>query len=66
MNVYGFHHGASPVRKSVSVQGLRTILLSAFVSTWARARDSGAGPRMTFPSLLYCDPWQGHLFRRKQ
>lgn len=21
----------------------------------------GAGPRTTLPSLLYCDPWQGHL-----
>ena len=25
------------------------------------ARTSGAGPRMTLPSLLYCEPWQGHL-----
>ena len=34
-DIYGFHQGASPVRKSVSVHGLRTILLSALVSTGA-------------------------------
>lgn len=52
-DIYGFHQGASPVLKSVSVQGFSTILLSALVSTCARARDNGAGPRITFPSLLY-------------
>ena len=62
VSIYGFHQGASPVRKSVSVHGLRTILLSALVSTWARASESGAGPLITFPSLLYCDPWHGHMY----
>jgi len=25
------------------------------------ARERGAGPRITLPSLLYWEPWQGHL-----
>lgn len=32
------HHGASPVLKSVSVQGVSTTL-SSVTSTWARASD---------------------------
>ena len=30
-------------------------------TTWARAKESGAGPRITFPSALYWEPWHGHL-----
>ena len=29
--------------------------------TCASARLSGAGPRITLPSALYCEPWHGHL-----
>ena len=33
----------------------------SLIPACASARDSGAGPRITLPSLLYCEPWQGHL-----
>ena len=60
-----FHQGASPVRKSVSVQGAR-ITFPSVGTTWARASDKGAGPRTTLPSLLYWDPWQGHLQNKEK
>ena len=33
----------------------------SLISACASARDSGAGPRITLPSLLYCEPWQRAL-----
>jgi len=55
-----FHQGSRPVRKSVSVQVVRPTLPSKSV-TWLRAKLRGAGPRTTLPSLLYWDPWHGHM-----
>ncbi len=43
-----FHHAGAPVRKSVSVQGVRVTLPSGVV-TCASASESGAGPRTTLP-----------------
>jgi len=49
------------VRKSVSVQGENTTTSDSLMLACARARERGAGPRITLPSLLYWEPWQGHL-----
>lgn len=54
------HHGARSVRKSVSVHGV-SVTTSSSMEMCASASESGAGPRMTLPWLLYCDPWHGHL-----
>ena len=56
-----FHQGSRPVRKSVSVQGEKMMVSVSLISACARARERGAGPRITLPSLLYWEPWQGHL-----
>jgi len=49
------------VRKSVSVHGEKITVSESLIAACASARDSGAGPRITLPSSLYCDPWHGHL-----
>ena len=56
-----FHQGARPVRKSVSVQGVKMMTSLSLMSACASARERGAGPRITLPSLLYWEPWHGHL-----
>ena len=49
------------MRKSVSVHGEKITVSESLIAACASARDSGAGPRITLPSSLYCDPWHGHL-----
>ena len=49
----------SPVRKSVSVQSVK-VTMSSFTSQCARARDSGAGPRI-FLLQAGTAGWQGGL-----
>lgn len=56
-----FHHGASPVRKSVSVQALSSTLSASSTLACASASDRGAGPRIFLPVASYWLPWQGHL-----
>merc|ERR1712146_740875 len=54
-----FHHGAKPVRKSVSVHGDTAMLPSSPTEVCASDNDSGAGPRTTLPFSSYCEPWHG-------
>merc|ERR1719266_1712137 len=58
--VQASHHGARPVRKSVSVQG-DTATLPSWMLVCAKARDKGAGPRTTLPFSSYCEPWHGQM-----
>ncbi len=54
-------HAAKAAARTPPAHQVEKVTTSSTTSQCASARDSGAGPRIFFPSELYWLPWQGHM-----